>query len=247
MNSPVRLDERDGVARITLARPRCRNALSRQLLVQVAEALAQARSGGARAVVIAGTDGFFSAGADLRELTGTVEDASFDDSVANTCEAIRSSPLPVVAAIEGGCIGAALDLALACDLRVVQRDAFLELPALRMGLLYNPRALARIAKRVPASTLARLLLAGERIVGADAVAAGLATHISEGDAVALALEVAGRFSGLSAEAVAATKGFLNAVVAQDLDLEPWERLRMALLASSERKTAVERARQPSGR
>ena len=246
MNSAVRLEQGDGVARITLARPQCRNALSRQLLAEVIEALGEARQSGTTAVVLAGEGGFFSAGADLRELTGTPEDASFDDKVAATCEAIRTSPLPVVAAIEGGCIGAALDLALACDLRVVEHRAFLELPAIRMGLLYSPRALARIAKRVPSATLARLLLAGERISGADALAAGLATHTSESGAVALAVEIAARFRGLLAEAVAPTKGFLCASAAEELDLEPWERLRMALLASSERKAAVERARKPSG-
>lgn len=246
MSSPIRLDIKDGIARITFARPQCRNALSRQLLTQVVEALAQARAGGARAVVLAGEGRFFSAGADLKELTGTAQDASFDDEVAAAVDAIRSSALPVLAAIEGGCIGAALDLALACDLRVVACGAFLELPAIRMGLLYNPHALARMAKRVPHATLARLLLAGERITGADALAAGLATHVEDTDAVARAVDIAGRFRALPAEAVSATKGFLCASATDGLDLEAWERRRMALLDSSERKAAVERARKPSG-
>lgn len=246
MNAPLRLERRDGIAAITLMRPDCRNALSRQLLIELSETLKQALSLGASAITLSGEGGFFSAGADLREMQGTLEDASFDDQIAATIQVIRTAPIPVVAAIEGGCIGAGLDLALACDLRVVAQSAFLELPAIRMGLLYSPAALARIARQVPSATLARLLLAGERIRGADTLAAGLATHITaDGGAVPLAHEVAGRFQNLSKEAVAATKSFLCASSASDMDLEIWQQQRMALLASRERKIAVERSRKPS--
>lgn len=247
MSAPLHFGVTDGVASITFSRPECRNALSRELLDQLSHALAQAGTLAAHAVVISGEGSFFSAGADLRELDGTAADALFDDHVAAAVEAIGSAPMPVIAAIEGACIGAALDLALACDLRVVAEGAFLELPAIRMGLLYNPTALARIGKQVPSTTLARLLLAGERINGRDTLAAGLATHTApDGLAVARALEIAARFRDFSTKAVEATKRFIRDTSLTTMDTDAWQHERMELLCSQARRQAVDRARKSPG-
>lgn len=244
MNAPLRLETTGGIAHIRLARPARRNALSRDLLASFVGAVTHAPAAGARVLVVSGEGGFFSAGADFSELTGSAADASFDDAVAEATAAVMGSPLPVIAAIEGGCLGAALDLALACDLRVVAGGAFLELPALRLGLLYNPPALARMAGRLPQPTVARLLYAGDRIPATEAVAAGLATHFVQADAVASAMALARGLCALPADAVAATKGFLRACEGSAPDLAEWQRRRMALLDSAERKAAVA-SRKPS--
>jgi enoyl-CoA hydratase/carnithine racemase len=237
----------DGIGAINFTRSECRNALSKELLLALAAALGRARAEAVHAVVISGEGGVFSAGADLRELDGTAADAGFDDHVAAAVDAIQSAPMPLIAAIEGACIGAALDIALACDFRVVAESAFLELPAIRLGLLYNPRALARIGQQLPSATLSRLLLAGERIEGRDAVAAGLATHrAAEGDAVTQALGLAARFSSLPAGAVETTKRFICALGASSLDPAVWQHERMALLSSHARRAAIDRAQNRPG-
>lgn len=238
MNAPLRFETTGGITHIRLARPARRNALSRELLARFVEAVTQAPAAGARVLVVSGEGGFFSAGADFAELTGTAADASFDDAVADATAAVMRSSLPVIAAVEGGCLGAGLDLALACDLRVVAGDAFLQLPALRMGLLYNPPALDRMARRLPQATLARLLYAGDRIPATEAVAAGLATHFVHANAVASAMALAQGLCELPGDAVAATKGFLRACDSGTSDLAEWQRRRMALLDSAERKAAV---------
>lgn len=243
MTTQIRSTETDGVASIVLVRPECRNALSKQLLNELSEALRQATKRGSHAVVISGDRSVFSAGADLRELEGTSRDALFDDQVTRVVDVIRSTPMPVIAAIEGACIGAALDLALACDLRIVAEGAFLELPAIRMGLLYNPSALARIAGQVPSATVARLVLSGDRISGKDALAAGLATHSADdGNAVGRAHEIGARFRSVPTRAVESTKRFLSALATSTKNVDEWERERMNLLSSRARREAVDRAR-----
>ncbi len=243
MNASLHFESEQGIALMTISRPARRNALSRDLLARFPQVLDQAAKANAHAVVLSGADGFFSAGADLNELEGTQADASFDDAVAAIVRSIRAAPMPVIAAIEGGCIGAALDVALACDLRVVAQGAFLELPAIRLGLLYSPTAVARMRQVLPSTTLSRLLLAGERIEGYDAVNSGLASHIApDGHALMAAKALAMSFRTLAPQVVHATKRFLIALCEPGVDMETWQVERLALLASPARREAVERAK-----
>ncbi|MCD6726530.1 MAG: enoyl-CoA hydratase/isomerase family protein, partial [Solirubrobacteraceae bacterium] len=189
--SLVELELGDGVATVALAVPERRNALSRELLVELRRALDEAERLGAAAIVLTGRGPVFSAGADLGELTGTVDDVAVDDAVQGACRALGECPLPVLAAIEGGCVGAAVDLALACDVRIVARDAFFAVPAVALGILYSPEALARMAGRAGHQTLVRLLLLGERIAGEQAVVTGLAARVApSGGALEAALDAA---------------------------------------------------------
>lgn len=247
MNASLRFENEQGVALLTISRPARRNALSKDLLAQISQVLDQAAKANAHAVVLSSADGFFSAGADLHELEGTRADASFDDAVAATVRSIREAPMPVIAAIEGGCIGAALDVALGCDLRVVAEGAFLELPAIRLGLLYSPAAVARMRQVLPFTTLSRLLLAGERIEGRDAVITGLASHIAaDGQALMAAKTLAMSFKTLAPQVVHATKRFLVALTEPAVDMETWQAERLALLASPARREAVARAKMRAG-
>jgi enoyl-CoA hydratase/carnithine racemase len=247
MNDPIRVEIADGIATLTLTRPERRNALSRELLGAIRTTLGSVESCGARVVILAGEGSCFSAGADLADLEGTPADASFDDAVASTVAAVRTAGVGVLAAIEGACVGAALDLALACDARVAAAEAFFELPALRLGILYNPRAVERIRRVLPAPTVTRLLLLGERIEGRDALAAGIASHIAPaGQTVALAKALASRLTLVAPQAASAMKRFLAALDEPELEMGPWEAYRMELLGSPERRQALSRAKAKLG-
>lgn len=236
-------DHLDGVATITLNVPERRNALSSSLLAELRDALADVTTR-AGAVVLAGAGGCFSAGADIAELTGTVEDLVVDDAIEAAVEAIRSCPLPVVAAIEGPCMGAAVDLALSCDIRVAAEDAVFAVPAAALGILYSPAAIERMAGRAGHQTLARLLLAGERITGEGAVAAGLtARAVPAGEALEAAHEIAGHATGNSPEAGAATKAILNALGTSGFDPVEWQETRRVLLASDSRAERIQAAKE----
>lgn len=230
------------VQHLVLDAPERRNALSRPMLGALATALA-GLDDDVTAVVVSGAGATFSAGADFHELTGTADDVTYDDAVAAVTGAIVASPRVVVAAIEGPCIGAAADLALSCDLRVAGEGSFLQVPAVRLGLLYNPEAVARLARRLPHETVRRLLLLGERIPDHDALRAGLVSHVvPRGEAVERALALLADLAADELDAVAATKALLTALETSTYDPTHWAARRRELLDAPARAAAVRRAR-----
>jgi len=174
---------------ITLDAPAKRNALSGDLLQQLCEALTGRDGGGRRPVVITGRNMVFSAGADLDELASSPSDRHLDDALGEALSVLAALDVPSAVAVEGPCIGAAVDIALACDLVVAAEDAFFDVPGHRHGLIYRPTSVARWRGRLPRGTLTRMLLLGERIAGVAARDAGIAdVVVPSGKAIAEAVE-----------------------------------------------------------
>ena len=243
MTEQVLVEAADGVATLTLNRPGRGNALSIALLGEFCEAIAAQIAAGVRAITVTGTGGRFSAGADLADLSGTLEDLAVDEAIAGAVTAIREAPVPVIAAVEGACVGAGLDLAFACDVRVASASAFFELPAARLGLLYNPAAVARLRAVLGRPALTRLLVIGERIGAEEALAAGLVSRlVAAGQAARAAVGLAHHAASNGARAMAASKALIAALDAGELDLAQWDEVRAATLSSPERRQAVARAR-----
>ena len=118
---PIHLDVADRVATVTIDRTHRRNALNLEALEELHRAVASALADGARALVVTGAEGHFCAGADLTEL----EDVSFTSRLAEVLEHLAAAPVTTVAAIEGSCMGLGMQLAIACDVRVVGPTAAL--------------------------------------------------------------------------------------------------------------------------
>jgi enoyl-CoA hydratase len=248
VNGPVSAHRIGGVLQLVLDAPRRKNALSRPMLGALAGHFADLDED-VTGVVISGNGGVFSAGADFAELTGTSADLEYDDAVNAVREAIWSCPRLVVAALEGPSVGAAADLALACDFQVAGEDSFLEIPAVRLGLLYNPEALASLARTLPATVVRRLVLLGERFDAREAFTCGLVTHLApRGDAAKRAVELLDAVTSSELDAIAATKGFLRAVATGDDAASTWQDRRRELLDSPARRAAIElaQARHPHG-
>ena len=243
MSGRVATLSHDGVLEVTFENAERRNALSFSLLSALSRAIDDACAGDIRAVVLAGAGDGFSAGADLAELTGTVDDRAVDEAIQSAVRSIRDCPAPVIAAVEGPCIGGALDLALSCDAIVAAEGAYFGLPATHLGLLYDPRALARLRHRLGPAALRRLLLLGERIDARTGAAMGLVARVvSDGTARAEARALAERISARSPRAIAATKKLLNEFEEGCTRLDEWERERLDILASAERRERVEQAK-----
>lgn len=245
----LRIDTpRDGIRLLTLSRGAKRNALSRGLIAALRQALRDAESDGARAVVIAGEGLAFSAGADFADLEGDASDEEFDAAMSGLTGALRESALISFAAINGACVGAGLDLALACDFRVAAPDAVFALPAVRMGILYNPGRLAQILPMLSRSAASRLLLLAERLDRDEARAGGIVTHVSdragEGAVVEAALDLAAAAAALPARAQGAAKAFVTSFMTPDFEAVDWQARRRELLASEERRHALLQARKP---
>jgi enoyl-CoA hydratase/carnithine racemase len=138
-------------------------------------------------------------------------------------------------------VGAAVELALACDVRIAGASAFFEVPAVRLGLLYSPAATLRMRRAVPGQTLSRLLLLGERLSASDALTAGLVARcVAAGTATEVASALAARVPTGAADAMRATKALLTAA---EPDPVEWEPVRMDLLESPARGRAIAAAKE----
>ena len=224
---------------IVLDDPGRKNALSYTLLNDLSNSLTEAKQDDARAVIITGAGDVFSAGANFEDLTGTIDDIAIDDAIEQIVLQIRDMPAPVFAAIEGPCMGGAVDIALACDFVVASEDAFFEIPAARLGLLYNPEAVKRWHARVSGQTLRRILLLGERFTSSQAQQAGIVSHVvDQGSALNTSREFAGQILESNQSVVAATKGLLAALENGESDLARWESVRRKILDSPERRKSI---------
>ncbi|CAH1691289.1 Enoyl-CoA hydratase [Hyphomicrobiales bacterium] len=247
MTADLEVDIRDGqVAVLVLTRADKRNALSLVLIGALQAALERLEAEGLRAMVLAAEGSAFSSGADFSDLTGDGADEAYDAAMSGLTSALEASPVISVAAIHGPCVGAGLDLALACDFRLATEAASFSLPAVKMGILYNPARLATLAGRLSPGSLQRLLLLGERLDRNAAVAAGIVTHAHPGTkadaAVRGALELAKAAADLPPRAQIASKAFLKAMGREDYAPDVWQQRRMELLSSDERRAALRRAK-----
>lgn len=243
--SDLRLsDPQPGVRVLTLARPAKRNALSLSVIAELRAALEAAEASGIRSVVLVGEGKGFSAGADFADLQGDASDLDYDSAMSGLTGLLEDSPMISFAAIHGACIGAGLDLALACDFRLASPDAVFALPAVQMGILYNPARLARVLPMLSHGAAMRLLLLADRLDATQAQAAGIVTHLlPEGEAPEVAaVALAVRAASLPPQAQAAAKGFVDAFHGTDFNQAEWQARRIELLASDERREALRRAR-----
>ena len=243
MAEPITIESNDGIVSVFLNRPECKNALSMALLQALSSALTDARRPDTGALILSGAGGCFSAGADLGELSGDIDDTRVDDAIATVTRKIIEFPVPVIAAIEGPCMGGAFDLALSCDVRIAARGAFFQVPATRLGLLYNPPAILRMQQRLGRDTVFRLLTIGERFDAEAALRAGVISRIVEqSEAYPMALDTGRQAAANLRSAVASTKALLNAIDDDSYDEQVWQQRRRDHLSSSERRAAVVEAK-----
>ena len=179
---PVDLDPRvdfdvsGGVAVLSLRRSEKRNAVSREMWEAIERHLRLAADrDDVRVLVLQGSGGSFSAGADLSGIKSTQPGAAkaLTEAAARAISAVASFPVPSLARIEGPCIGGGCSLALACDLRFATPSSIFGIPAVRHGLVYDEGALARLAELIGPSRAARMLYTAERYDGRRAAQLGL--------------------------------------------------------------------------
>ena len=223
---------------------RCRTIRELEAQLDAAEAPesgARLPGTGVSGVVITGGSGRFSAGADLAEFTGSLEDLRFDDELERLCRRITHSPLPMVAAVEGACYGAGVDLAWACDAVVVSDGARLALPSTRLGILYNPVSVARLHSRLGSSTLRRLMVLQQELAAGE-LPPGSAIVVPAGTAVETAVRLVEAVSA-DRDAMMASKALLASLDSgAEFDPTLWQTVREARLVSPARRVALETRR-----
>jgi 2-(1,2-epoxy-1,2-dihydrophenyl)acetyl-CoA isomerase len=203
--------ERDGgAAVIAFTRPAKRNALRPVEWERIGDLIRQcALDPAVRAVVLTGSGGAFSAGFDLRSNEGGRAGSSLPVVHRTILDAYRC-PKPVLAAVEGCCIGAAWALALACDLVIAGRDAFFEPPFASRGLVPDAGIAWFLDQALGRYETTRLLWLDGRLTASEAAEKGLVTELTENaEATARAREVAARLAAHPAHSLAAAKATLR--------------------------------------
>jgi enoyl-CoA hydratase/carnithine racemase len=232
------------VLTLTLNRPQRRNALDPELLSELASALlAEGERAGAIILRGAGSEAF-SAGYDLSRLTGTAADLYADGFIGAAADALRQCPAPVIARLQGHCHGAAVELALNCDLRVASPALRMSVPAVGLGVVYRYQFVARLVQTCGLARTADLLLGMSELDGEQARAWGLVTEVvPEAEIDARVQAVAERLATSPRAAVRGTKASLNLLAARGLtdgDLAKAQELRATAAGSPERRDALRR-------
>lgn len=196
------------VATITIDRQSRRNAVDAAACDAIGAAVRQSVEGGARAIVLTGAGGHFCSGADL----GEAERVRF--AIRLCLDAFRAAPVVTLAAIDGFALGAGVQFAAACDVRVATPTARFGVPAAKLGLAVDHKTVQQVALLIGGSQARAMLLAGEEIDGQRAYDLGFVNRLgSLADAQAWAAEIGAR----APLTIAAHKLALNRVEAELAD------------------------------
>jgi enoyl-CoA hydratase/carnithine racemase len=168
----------EAVARLTISNPERRNALDHEILNALAEVLPSLDRGiEIRCVVVTGTGEVFSAGYDIADIPEETFASEAEALVAHpfhaAMEAVSAHPYPVLAAINGHCLGGGLELAIRCDLRLCAMSAKLGMPPAKLGLIYGHTGLQRFIDVVGIARTKELFLTGRNLSAPRAMAIGL--------------------------------------------------------------------------
>ena len=212
-----------GVAHVELAREARLNAFDGEMFGALGEALRSLGSDSSvRAILLSGRGRHFTAGLDLDEAAAQLAESGDPGRDAEArlrhirwlqdCfTAAEEARPPVIAAIHGGCIGAGVDLASACDIRVAAGGAFFQVAEVDVGITADLGTLQRLTRLIPEGIVRELAYTGRRMPAEEALRLGLVSRVEADREAAIAggLELARTIAAKSPLAVAGAKASLN--------------------------------------
>ncbi|HKR86843.1 MAG TPA: enoyl-CoA hydratase-related protein [Phenylobacterium sp.] len=237
----------DGVVLLTLNRPDQRNALATPLLEAVAAQLQGADlAPDVRAVVITGNPKVFAAGADLDELARSDGSEPVESPRTRAWRAISDFRKPLIAAVEGWCLGAGSELMLRCDVVVAGRGAKIGLPETNLGIIPGAGGTAILPRMIGRAAAMEMILTGEPISGERAYQLGLiARVVDDGEALAAASSLAAKLAARAPRALAAAKASVHESLRRPLEehLRFERELFLSLLGGEEKQEGIAAFRQ----
>jgi enoyl-CoA hydratase len=229
------VERRDAVAIVTLVDVERRNAMTAAMVAEIVETFDVLERDGTGAVVVTGAPPAFCSGADVAAL-GRLGDADDDEragisSVYEGFLRVLRSTLPTVAAVNGPAVGAGMNLALACDVRVAGESARFDPRFLRIGLHPGGGHLWMLERLAGPQTAAAMVLFGEAVSGREAVGRGLAwACVADDELLDTAVALAARAAALPRELASRAKATLreapwhadfDAAVAREVEHQTW--------------------------
>ncbi len=177
---PILLDNpAPHIRRITLNRPHARNALNSALLKQLAAALSEAAATDAvRCVLLTGGPKVFAAGADIHEMAAHDAVSIQQDERPGYWKSIREFPKPLVAAVNGYCLGGGNELAMHADIVVAGENARFGQPEINLGIMPGAGGTQRLLHAAGKAQTLKMVLTGEMISAADALRMGLVAEVT---------------------------------------------------------------------
>ena len=170
----IHVAQMEGVWTVTIDRPDKANSLTRAMLSQIADAAEDAGRASAQAFVLRGRGKVFSAGADLDEARAGL---AIDPVWERLSGAVAALPCLTIAALNGTLAGGAMGMVLACDLRIAVAEAKVFYPVMKLGFLPQPSDPKRLVALVGPARAKMILMAGQKIGAAEAMAWGLIDRI----------------------------------------------------------------------
>lgn len=171
-----------GISVLTLNRPQAKNAIGKQLILELQQHIASLRSSKKCRVLIirSSTPGVFCAGADLKERVAMTpeEVAPFVRQLRNTFTDLERLPFPVVAAVDGVAVGGGLEMALAADLRIASESSQLGLPETKLAIVPGAGGTQRLPRLVGLSKAKELIFTGKLLTGREASDIGLVNQLA---------------------------------------------------------------------
>jgi enoyl-CoA hydratase/carnithine racemase len=221
MSSPaIRLDVAGEIGELILDKPAKRNALSTDMWQAIPDLIRIAVDNKSVKVIIihGGSTGAFASGADISEfetIYATPEMAAqSSDTIARAIESVASCAKPVLAAIDGACVGGGVSLALAADLRIASAGAKFAVTPGKLGLVYSVEDTRRLAQAVGVPNAKDILLTGRILECEEAFRMGLVNRLApKGEALAITLEVAKNIGAISQWSNRATKQMFEGALA----------------------------------
>lgn len=220
--STFKMSQQNGVVEFTLCRPQELNSMSRAFWNELPQALrALEQAGDVRVLIIASTGRHFTAGMDL----SVFSDGALATGNPRAREHLRQKALwlqesfnllekarfPVIAAIQGGCIGGGVDMVSACDIRLMTSDAFLCIQEINIGMMADLGTLQRLPRLLPEAIVRELAYTGDRLPASEAHRLGFANHLfaTQDDMLAAARAMAAKIAGKPPLAIAGSKEMIT--------------------------------------
>jgi enoyl-CoA hydratase len=201
----------DGVATLRLNRPPM-NALSKALLTEIDDAASSfAENPDVKAVVVRGGEKAFAAGADISEFGGEAEAREIGALFRRAFDAVAAIPRPVIAAVGGFALGGGLELALACDLRILGDKAKVGQPEILLGIIPGAGATQRLPRLIGPARAKELIWSGRQVGADEALTLGIADKVvPNAELESSALAWAGELASGPSVAMGLAKRVINA-------------------------------------
>src|SRR3954469_1725220 len=214
--SIVLTEDHGAVRHLVLNRPEKRNAFNDELVLGLRDAVqAAADDDAVHCVVLRGAGPMFSSGMDVNFLGGLAADPgrlrASRRPIIETWNLLEEMPKPTIAQIHGACIGGAMELVLACDLRVMAAEAVIGLVETRVGLVPDVGGSSRLPAVVGLGRAKEMIMASKVIDGTEAERIGLVNRVAPADALDAATDqLAGELLACAPVAVGLAKRILDA-------------------------------------